>query len=360
MKKKILLGILPSYSVGGAEKVMMGYLKGTDARPFHYKMFVSNKQNKSKNKNINIHEFNYKRFLYAMPKLLLTVKELKVSIIFSTFPHITVMIILAKLFRLHNCKIVVRQPNMLMPSLSASIKLRLVRLLYLKTINFADIIIVTSRAMKKEAQSNKLKRDKLFMLGNPIDVKGIRRNLIPRRTEGKELKIIYVGRLTYQKGLDRVLNVFSKLDNIEFIIIGEGEQKEYLKDICKKKNIEKKINFFGFLRNPSSMIAGADYFLLPSRWEGMPNCVLESLALGTPIISFKNLEVFNDFKFNIKNKTVTLTQNNDTLIQLLKTLKRRSDYLNPRLRKNLLNTYLSEKSYQKKLDDFIVKSLCKK
>ena len=359
MKKKILLGILPSYSVGGAEKVMIGYLKGTDARPLHFKMFVSNKQNKSKNKNINIHEFNYKRFLYAMPKLLLTVKELKVSIIFSTFPHVTVMIILAKLLRLHNCKIVVRQPNMLMPSLSTSIKLKLVKLLYLKTINFADIIIVTSHAMKKEAESKKLKRDKLFMLGNPIDVTGIRRNLIPRRTEGKELKIIYVGRLTYQKCLDRVLNVFSKLDNIEFIIIGEGEQKEYLKDICKKENIEK-INFFGFLHNPFSMIAGADYFLLPSRWEGMPNCVLESLALGTPIISFKNLEVFNDFKFNIKNKTVTLTENNDTLEQLLKTLKRRSDYLNPRLRKNLLNTYLSEKSYQKKLDNFIVKSLCRK
>ena len=47
---------------------------------------------------------------------------------------------------------------MLMPSLSTSIKLKLVKLLYLKTINFADIIIVTSDTMKKEAESKKLKK----------------------------------------------------------------------------------------------------------------------------------------------------------------------------------------------------------
>ena len=45
----------------------------------------------------------------------------------------------------------------------------------------------------------------------------------------------------------------------------------------------------------------------------MPNCVLESLAVGTPVIAFEDLVSLYDFEVNIKNKSITLTENNDTL-----------------------------------------------
>ncbi len=77
-------------------------------------------------------------------------------------------------------------------------------------------------------------------------------------------------------------------------------EKENLKiDLLKQVkylNIEDKIKFLGKILKPYDLIAGSDYFILPSRWEGLPNCVLESLALGTPVISTKQIFALNDFK----------------------------------------------------------------
>ena len=65
----------------------------------------------------------------------------------------------------------VRQPNMLISSLSGSIKLKVIRIIYLSIINFSDAIIVTSKAMLKEALKYNMMREKLFLLKNPIDKK---------------------------------------------------------------------------------------------------------------------------------------------------------------------------------------------
>ena len=63
------------------------------------------------------------------------------------------------------------------------------------------------------------------MLGNPIDVKSIRKKSNPQKNKRKRIKNHICGKINLSKGLDRILNVFSKLNNVEFIIIGEGEQK---------------------------------------------------------------------------------------------------------------------------------------
>ena len=360
MKKKNLLSILPSNTTGGAEKILLSYFNGVEPRPFLLNLFILKKGKPLKIRKTNVFEFQYSRFLYAIPRLLFTIKKKKINILFSTFPLITVILIITKLLKFHNCTTVIRQPNMLMSSLNASIKLKLIKIIYLSIINFSDAIIVTSKAMLKEALQNKIIREKIFLLNNPIEQKDLRKNLKPFRTSGPGLKLVFVGRLTYQKGIDRVINILSFLKNVEFLIIGKGEQETHLKNIVRKNNLEKKVSFIGFKKKPFKYIAGADYFLLPSRWEGMPNCVLESLALGTPVIAFKDLVSLYDFEANIKNKSITLTENNDTLTKLLRSLKSRNDSSKPKLRKSLLYKPMSEKLYNRKLDKIILNSLCKK
>ena len=358
MEKKKILGILPSYASGGAEKILLMYFNNVKKRPFCLSLFVLNQIGPLKSNLSNCIEHNYSRFLYAIPKLLLLIKKKNIGILFSSFPHTTIILIIAKILRLHSCKIVIRQPNMISSSLNKSLKLRFIRFLYLRVINWADLIVVTSKAMKNEALEYNLKKNKLFLLTNPIDIFKIRKKVFPKRSKGNGVKLVFVGRLTYQKGLDRIIKLFSKLHNVEFLIVGDGDQKNYLKRIINENKLQKKIKLCGFMKNPYHLVAGADYFLLPSRWEGMPNCVIESLALGTPVIAFNDIVSLKDFRVNIKNKTICLTSHNDTLFELLKTLKPREDFLKPKLRKSLLINTLSEESYRKKLDKIILRSLC--
>ncbi len=358
MNDKKLLGILPSYSGGGAEKVMLTYFDKVRKKPLSLKLFVSNKIGPKITNYSDVIECSYKRFLYSVPTLLKAIKKNEIDVLLSTFPHISLILIITKIFKLHKCNIVVRQPNMLQASLSATLKLRIIRFLYVRFINFADIIIVTSEAMKKEAENYKIDKNKIYLLSNPINITKIRKKTIPVRKKGKGLKLVFVGRLNYQKGIDRVIKVFSKIRNIEYLVIGDGDQKAYLENLCSKFNLNRKVTFYGYLKNPYNIIAGADFFLLPSRWEGMPNCVLESLSLGTPVITFDNLAALKDLSFNIKNKTIIMIKNNNELLSLLKSTNPRKDALKPKLRENLLLNSCSEKKFRNTLDNIILNILC--
>ena len=94
---------------------------------------------------------------------------------------------------------------------------------------------------------------------------------------------------------------------------------------------------------------------MPSRWEGLPNSVLESLALGTPVITFKDVRGLKDFKYNISNKDLIICKNEKDLASKLKIIKKRKDYKKPILRKNLLHNFISEKDYYNEIEKIIEK-----
>ena len=71
MDKKKLLGILPSYSAGGAEKVMLVYFRSFNKRPLFLKLLVVNRIGPFKTKIVNSVEWQFKRFFYALPKIIL-------------------------------------------------------------------------------------------------------------------------------------------------------------------------------------------------------------------------------------------------------------------------------------------------
>ena len=86
--------------------------------------------------------------------------------------------------------------------------------------------------MRKEALKYKFNKEKIHLLPNPINISSIRSKVTPERNNKSLIKLVFVGRLSYQKGLDRVLNLFSNIKNIEFIIIGEGPQKKKTRRFC--------------------------------------------------------------------------------------------------------------------------------
>ena len=349
------MAILPSYTGGGAERVLLNFIVNAKNKKIEYKLFVANATGPLKNNSFKEKiEFKYKRFLISVPSLLKEIKKNKIDILISTFPHTSVTILLLKAIKIINCKIIIRQPNMIEVSLSRTKKLKILKYFYKKTIRYADTLIVTSEEMRKESTKFKIMKNRVFLLKNPININTMRKGLVPKRKRNTRVNLVFVGRLAYQKGLDRILYSIKQANNVYLAIIGEGEEKSNLERTVNTFKIQKRVDFLGYIERPFELIAGADYFILPSRWEGLPNSALESLALGTPVIAFSDVVALKDYKKNISNKSITILDSTTQLNDKLKILYRRVDYKKPKLRKNLLHNSLSIKQYQNKLNKIIM------
>ena len=356
MNKKKALIVLPSYATGGAEKVIWSYFKNFNNTKISLKLLVVNSKDSCDNfKNKNIKNLNYTRFIYSIPKIFSILKKENISVIISTFPNISAIFLLLKYFNFIKVKIIVRQPNIIEKSLNGNLKLYILKIIYKFFIKFADAVIVTSEFMRDEILKYHLKSEKVFLIRNPISVEETRKDITPTRLSTRNLTLIFVGRLVYQKGIDRVLHLLAIYKNIELIVIGEGKFQIDLLKKAKHLNIEDKVKFLGKILKPYNLVAGADYFILPSRWEGLPNCVLESLALGTPVLSTKQVYSLSDFKKNISNKSIVLFDNINELTKKIGILEKRKDCRNPKLRKSLLIDYISPTNFNKKMNKVILK-----
>jgi glycosyltransferase involved in cell wall biosynthesis len=354
MKSLKILIVLPSLAGGGAEKVILSLIENLDTAQCKPILVIQNKIGPLKtklNKN-NIIDLKCKNFRYAIPRLITTIMKIKPDIIISTFPHITLPLVILKKYFYRDAKIIAREPNMIDASLSNSAYPRLLKFLYKQFMPKVNKIIVTSRAMKNDLIKKGINKNKLFLIHNPVD-NNIRNVKVINRFIGNGLRLVMVGRLTYQKGIDRVLPMLKNINNCHLTILGDGYEKEKLEKTILKLGIEKKVKFIGFSAIANSYIAGADYLLLPSRWEGLPNVVLESLFLGTPVISFKQIVALNDFMPIVADNNLRLCRNEYEMEELLKSLKNRKDFVLPIVRENLLKKIDNPKSYAQNIEKMI-------
>lgn len=97
-----------------------------------------------------------------------------------------------------------------------------------------------------------------------------------------------VGRLSYTKNHPFLLEVFARFrethQNARLLILGDGELGEELEERIREKNLGAAVLLPGWKTNVEDYLQAMDYFLLPSRFEGLPISVLEAVASGLPCI----------------------------------------------------------------------------
>ena len=149
-------------------------------------------------------------------------------------------------------------------------------------------IVSPSEAIAAELRSAIPTNEALItVIPNPVDTVRLRGAAgSPRRVEGEGLRLVSAGRLTHQKGYDRLIELAPALpDGTRIDIFGNGPDCDSLNQRISSLGLSQRIVLHDFTDEIAAWMAGADAFVLPSRWEGLPNVVLESLALGTPVIA---------------------------------------------------------------------------
>ena len=100
--------------------------------------------------------------------------------------------------------------------------------------------------------------------------------------------ILAAGRLTPQKDFQTLLNalaVVNKSLECRLIILGDGPERDRLKSHATELGISHLVDLHSSVSNPYSYMKAADLFVLPSRYEGMPNVLIEAQVCRTPIVS---------------------------------------------------------------------------
>jgi glycosyltransferase involved in cell wall biosynthesis len=157
----------------------------------------------------------------------------------------------------------------------------------------ADRFVCVSQSVAEFTRRRGFDSEKLVVIPNGVDLprwKNARPADLPAMglPPGRRL-LLYVGRLDQQKGLDRFFRelpaVFDELPEHDLLLAGEGKQRASLERLTGWLGIASRIHFAGWQADVPSIIAAAELVVLPSRWEGMPNVVLEAMAAGKPVIA---------------------------------------------------------------------------
>jgi len=287
-----ILFILPLLSGGGAERVSINLLTGLYNRGYSVGIITFDKSGPLLSMvldGVPIYNLNTITLKRSIIPLIKKIRQLNPKVIFSTLGYINMSLLAVRWLLPRKIEIWVREANLPSISLPNNMRPKLMNILYRLLCKRADKLICTSTRMKDEFITYfSVPESIIEILPNPVDVDTIRASSLPvKRFYKGGVCYIASGRLTFQKGFDRLLYWFSELKNKQstLAILGEGMLKDELMGKVKLLNLHDRVKFIGFCNNPWSWYAGADIFLLSSRWEGMPNVVLEALACGTPVIA---------------------------------------------------------------------------
>ncbi len=140
----------------------------------------------------------------------------------------------------------------------------------------------------KQAGVN-IKRVKVITTG--IDIASKKKgdaSIVKREFKLRNEKVLlFVGLLVPRKGVDTLIKTIHKLSykNIKVFIVGDGPKRQEYEQMVNKLGLKDKFIFTGFRKDVFNFYAAADIFFFPSRGEGLPGVVMESMVSKLPVVS---------------------------------------------------------------------------
>jgi glycosyltransferase involved in cell wall biosynthesis len=166
--------------------------------------------------------------------------------------------------------------------------------LYTDVLGNADKVIFVSNALLNNAKSLSYSGTNAVVIPNGIDpkiFKPLDKEKIKRELGLNKKVVGYVGNLKYVKRADKFSEIFENIalkQEVEFLVVGDGELREYVEKECQKRNLN--VKFVGRVSQDkvSYYMNAMDVMILPSRNEGFGAVVIEAQACGVPVVGSSN------------------------------------------------------------------------
>jgi len=289
MNKINIVFVLPTLHAGGAERVMSFLSQNLNKSRFESTLVVVGHEQNSKYtiSNIPVIFLNKDRVAFSTISLFKVLRKLKPDVVISSIAHINTLMALISVV-LPKTKFIGREANVL--SVVQNYKKDSKRLgnFISPSLSYKllDLILCQSVDMYNDMHENyNIPKHKLKVINNPITHNFVLKDIKPLSQEG--VKFITVAALKKQKGHERILKILAKL-NIPFhyTMIGSGGEEQVLFKLIEDLGLKSKITHIPYTSEVTKYLSESDFFLQGSYVEGFPNALIESCAVGTPILAF--------------------------------------------------------------------------
>ena len=163
-------------------------------------------------------------------------------------------------------------------------------------IGIAQTLIAVSDQTRKQAIEEGIWESRITVIPNAV--KPLDTSLVNRTAARKDLGLneddiflLSIGRLTYQKGHEFLIQAMSKVvsrfPNAKAGICGDGPLRPQLEAQIREARLSNHVKLLGAWEDISPLLASAEIFILPSRWEGLSRALMEAMAAGLPVIASK-------------------------------------------------------------------------
>ena len=287
MKKFKILMVIPSLEGGGAERVMLNIINHLDRDRFDVYLYVERLEGKYvgdlRDDVQVICAGDRKRFarLWFIRK---QIKKIKPQVVFIMM--LPIVAIAARLACVGTVPIIRETESRPVAQVQQGWIPRLLNRLGMK---MALHLVAPAEEAKKYLQKRyNMPADKIMVIHNPVNIIDIQNAAAETLVfPEKVFHLVAIGRLKYQKGFDLLLDALAGIKGLawKLRILGNGPLEAELRDQAISCGIHEQVEFMGFQQNPYAIMRASDLFVLSSRWEGLPNVVLEAMATGVAVLA---------------------------------------------------------------------------
>ncbi len=304
MNKKRIFFLIPVLKGGGAERNIINLIANMDTNVYELTIVAGNvggnleSELGSNVKLINLESSGFLQLFFKLSKLL---KSKQPDILVSALPHINTLSMMVKSFSSIKTKVILTEHTTI-SSLSSTARTLVKRLearfilppLMKMFYPSANKIICVSEGVKEDLLSIIGNVPSIQVIYNPVFSNAI--DLLRKEPLGEDEQlftkgspvIIAVGRLIKAKDYPTLLKAFKLMLGsltADLVILGEGPEDEYLKNLVTSLSLQNNVTFLGFKSNPYKYMARSSVFVLSSVREGFGNVIVEAMGCGVPVVA---------------------------------------------------------------------------